>query len=455
MRIAVYLFGDPSHDGRVLREARSLAEAGHEVVLLARVHSDQRQVLPKIPGVTIVDVPPPAGAWFIATAIRRPWRLGRWVVVSWLGARRLRPAAIGRAIGATLLALWVGGGLLWHRLRAEGPGGDGLLDYLLYWQSSILPWCRAAAAAAPSADVHHAHDLSALPAAVKASRRGGRVVYDSHEIFLESGRHARRPAWVRRMLGRWERGLARRADAVVTVNAGVAEELRRRLSPRRLVVVHNCPPTHRGPFDRRLSVRVRLGLGDDVPIALYHGGLSRHRGLEVLAAAVREPGMERVHVAYMGYGSERATVEGLVADPASGGRLYLLDPVAPDEVVDAVAGADVAVMPIGASTLNHVLSTPNKLFEALAAGVPPVVSDFPEMRRVVEADGMPLGEVCDPASPSSVAAAIVRLLSLPAADRQALRDRCLAASADRWNWDKEVAGLLALYRDLDPSAARS
>ena len=303
MRVAMYLFGDPTHDGRVLREAGSLAAAGHEVTLLARVHADRRGSLAAIPGVRIVDVPPPAGAWFAANAIRRPWRLGRWVFMSWLGLRRPAPARIARAAGATLLAPWVAIGTVWHRLRPGGEAaGDGLLDYVLYWRASILAWCRAAAAAAPPADVHHAHDLSALPAAVSAARRGGVVVYDSHEIFLESGRHARRAGTVRRVIAGWERRLAAQAVAVVTVNAGVAGELERRLRPRRLVVVHNCPPRWTPPGRDELSVRRQAGLDGNMPIALYHGGLSPHRGLEVIAAAVLEPGMERVHAVYMGYG---------------------------------------------------------------------------------------------------------------------------------------------------------
>jgi len=43
-------------------------------------------------------------------------------------------------------------------------------------------------------------------------------------------------------------------------------------------------------------------------------------------------------------------------------------------------------MPIQASTLNHRLSSPNKLFESLATGLPVVVSDFLEMRRIVLED---------------------------------------------------------------------
>ena len=131
----------------------------------------------------------------------------------------------------------------------------------------------------------------------------------------------------------------------------------------------------------------------------------------------------------------------------------MLDAVAADDVVDAVAGVDVAVMPIGASTLNHVLSTPNKLFEALAAGVPAVVSDFPEMRRIVLGDPAgPLGGVCDPASPASVAAAIRAVLDQPAAELAAMRARCRQAADSRWNWETEVAHLVDLYASLEAVA---
>jgi hypothetical protein len=95
-------------------------------------------------------------------------------------------------------------------------------------------------------------------------------------------------------------------------------------------------------------------------------------------------------------------------------------------------------MPIQASTLNHRLSSPNKLFESLATGLPVVVSDFIEMRRIVleDPDG-PLGAVCDPADPASVSRAIRSILELDEEARDALRARCLRAAHERWNWETE------------------
>ena len=129
-----------------------------------------------------------------------------------------------------------------------------------------------------------------------------------------------------------------------------------------------------------------------------------------------------------------------------------------------VASADVGVMPIQASTLNHRLSSPNKLFESLATGLPVVVSDFLEMRRIVldDPDG-PLGAVCDPSDPASVAAGIRSIVDLDPDARDALRRRCLRAAHERWNWETESAKLVALYdslaargrrrRRLEPTAA--
>ena len=127
----------------------------------------------------------------------------------------------------------------------------------------------------------------------------------------------------------------------------------------------------------------------------------------------------------------------------------MLGPVPPDEVVGWVSGSDVAVMALQPSTLNHVLSTPNKLFEALAAGVPVVASDFPGLRSIVvdDPDG-PLGEVCDPTDPAAIAAAILRVIDLTPDEAADLRRRCLIAAHERWNWESESAKLLALYDSL-------
>jgi glycosyltransferase involved in cell wall biosynthesis len=106
-------------------------------------------------------------------------------------------------------------------------------------------------------------------------------------------------------------------------------------------------------------------------------------------------------------------------------------------------------MPNQPRTLNERLSTPNKLFECLAAGVPVVVSDFPAVRAIVLDDQLgPLGATTDPADPRAVARAIGTLLDLGPGERSAIRRRCARAARERWNWESEVAGLVEAYRHL-------
>ncbi len=458
-RVVMFVLNDCRTDARVLREAGSLVEAGHQVTIMARPSdlNDQRREHERRNGFEIVRVPVPLRWRRRARLVAAPW-LG-WRLAGWWARDQLRAGPLGwvklaaAGIAALIVIPVLAVGALLIALARVTPGTAHIrsgVDWLVRWRTSTEEWDHAAAAEAPGADVFHAHDLNALHAAVLArARAGGALVYDSHEIFLESGSHALRPGWARRVFQRREAAWTAEADALVTVNDALALELGARYSPRRIVVVHNCPPWPGPVADGPGPLRDALGVGADAPVALYHGGFSKHRGLEELVAAAALPALDGVHVVLLGYGSLAADLRALAAASPVADRVHVLPAVSPDVLIDWVRDADVAVMPIRDSTLNHRLSTPNKLFEALAAGVPIVASDLPEMRRIVMDDPAgPLGLLCDPTSPDSIAAAISELLGRQPAERATLRERCRTAARDRWNWETESARLVALYADL-------
>ena len=91
-------------------------------------------------------------------------------------------------------------------------------------------------------------------------------------------------------------------------------------------------------------------------------------------------------------------------------------------------------MPIQPSTLNHRLTTPNKLFEAMAAGVPVVASDLPGMATIVRATGC--GLLCDPADPASIATALRAILDAPDEERTGVRPaRPGGRRTPTYNWE--------------------
>jgi glycosyltransferase involved in cell wall biosynthesis len=460
MNVVMFVFNDCTTDARVLREAATLGAEGYSVTVIARPRDTSSTEIERemCEGFEIVRVPIPGSwrRWWIWT--RYPWRARTWL---WWRVRHLldRPpigfvqglAAIGLAI--VTLPWLVLRGAWFARTRglsgARTPGGD-LADWLVRWRFAVLGWARRAAREAPAAAVYHGHDLTALPAAVYAAKRnGGRLIYDSHEIFLESGSNAGRPRWIRRVFAHLERRWTARAHALVTVNDSLAEELARRYSAPRIVVLHNTPPRWQPPETSPDLIRAATGIPQDHNIALYHGSFTTHRGIEQLCDAILLPDMASVHAVLMGYGWLQPELERRAGDTRFAGRLHVLPAVSPAELLLWVASADVGVAAIQPSTLNHRLSTPNKLFECLAAGVPIVASDFEEMRRIVVEEPLgPLGAVCDPADPAAIARAIRGIVSLPPNARAELRQRCLAAAGRRWNWEMESRPLIELYRGL-------
>jgi glycosyltransferase involved in cell wall biosynthesis len=459
-RIVMFVLDDVRSDVRVQREAATLRAAGHAVTIIGRP-SDPLAREPEVDvvaGTEVRRVPIPGrvrrllvgrggGAASTAAPAGRAWA----APPADPGPSATRASGLARPARSVTSHLLrpVASGLA-RLARSAGSG----LSWLVRWRLGAEAWCGAAAAAAPAADIWWAHDMDALPAALAARRRrGGRVVYDCHEVFVESGSNARRPGWARRVMAARERRWVGEVDAAVAVNASIADLLSPSLR-RPAVVVRNTPPAWTPPASPPDHLRSTLGLGVGVPIVLYHGGFLADRGIPELVAALRTPAVAGCHLVLMGNGPLEPQLRRLAADPELESRVHLLPPVPPAVLLDWVAGADVGAMTNQPRTLNERVSTPNKLFECLAAGVPVVSSDFPERRRIVMDDPEgPLGAVCDPTDPGAIAAAIAAILDRTAAERQALRGRVLRAAHARYAWEAESVALIALAASLAPGAS--
>jgi glycosyltransferase involved in cell wall biosynthesis len=304
---------------------------------------------------------------------------------------------------------------------------------------------RNAARAAPRGDLIHGMAFMGIPVALTVAKRDGSpVVYDARDIHLEARNLARMGRPARWLLGRTERGWAQAATRVISVNDAYADVLAARWPIERPLVVMNCSYRYTPPTPRERRFHDALGLPGHHKVVLYHGGLFPWRGIEQLVEAIRD--VPDATLVLMGYGVLEPTLRAWEADPSLGGKVRVMDAVPPAELHDWVAAADVVGMPIQGDTLNHRLTTPNKLFEAMAAGVPAVVSDLPGMSAIVKDAGS--GILVDPTDVPAIAAAIRSITVLSDEDWQAWRERCLAAAHDRYNWETQVQKLLDLYTTL-------
>ena len=71
-----------------------------------------------------------------------------------------------------------------------------------------------------------------------------------------------------------------------------------------------------------------------------------------------------------------------------GPRVHFRAPVPLAELLSYSAQADVGVTLLEDTCENHRLALPNKAFEYIAAGLPVVASELPELRRLVDSYGV-------------------------------------------------------------------
>jgi len=439
-RIAYLTYGSGLFDARTYRMAHSAIEAGYEVSVYARWE-------PGLPLVETLDG---------YRLVRAPW--------AWQGAvpglaRLARPrdlagprAGSGGAPEVPPEPRREAPREARERPSASGPAvlrplraGRQAVNLLRKYPGRPLGWARSLENVAEPADIWHGSWAGTLPALDRLRRRfGGHAIYDSRDIYMESRKLATAPPLLRAGLARLERRWARRMDRVITVNDSYADVLARRFGIPTPTIVLNCPDAWTPPDPPPDLIREALGLPTSTRIVLYQGQLISDRGIEQSMDAILEvPGSALV---LLGYGELEARLRAAASAPPYAGRVFVLPAVHPRDLLSWTASADAVLMAIQPTSLNHRFTTPQKLFEAIAAGVPVVASDLPGMAAIVrEIDA---GLLCDPTSPASIATAVRELLAESPPARAARRARILAAAHDRYNWAAQVAVLHGLYREL-------
>jgi glycosyltransferase involved in cell wall biosynthesis len=295
----------------------------------------------------------------------------------------------------------------------------------------------------------HAHDFHMIGIAVTAAnnlRRSGhatKVVYDAHEL-LEGLDY---PPGLKRDWLREESSHIHEVDAVVGVSPVQTTRLRQRYRlDAEPTVVLNAPVVDPDELPRRT---IRDDVGVPGKILVYHGTANRQRGVMLIIEAL---GLlpDDVHAAFVLQPGHALIPELLRRSEELGvsDRVHFLEFVPSAHVSPYLSTADLSVIPL-LPTGNHHKTLPNKLFEALQAGLPVLASDMEATAEFIAE--YRIGRTFEPGSVKDLAAVAQQMLADLESYRSNITDEVKLLS----NWDSQAATLVALYaRLLDrPSGA--
>lgn len=294
------------------------------------------------------------------------------------------------------------------------------------------------------ADLIVSNDLDTLAgcfAAYRVKRFFGskvKLLHDCHEYFRGV------PELVGRKLttGIWkfiEDIIFPKLHAVTAVNRSVAdlygEEYGKDIS-----VIRNVP------FRRKQQAaadRSRYGIAPGEKIILYQGAVNVDRGLEEAIQALKYLRSD-AKLIIAGTGDVFENIRVFAREQKVSGKVVFLGQVPFEELMPVTLMADLGLSIEKDVSLNYHYALPNKFMDYIQAGIPVLVSPFPEMKAVV--DRYFIGETIENHDPRHLAAKIDSMLMN--AERLGLYRQNLARAAAELCWENEETVLLDIINRL-------
>jgi glycosyltransferase involved in cell wall biosynthesis len=287
-------------------------------------------------------------------------------------------------------------------------------------------------------DILTANDLDTLlPNYLVSKIRKKRLIFDSHELFVESPEIISRKN-VQKFWKWIERFCLKGIDAGITVSEPIAEYYTKKCK-KDFVVIRNLPYLYH-------KTVAEVSLPEyfyNENIVLYQGHLNIGRGLEMAIDAFKH--IDNACLAIIGVGDIEKELKERVRRLKLENKVFFTGRVSPEIIHEYTVKATLGLSIEQKLGKNYEYALPNKLFDYIHAGVPVIVTDLPEMKKVVEKYKVgevfktEIGESTGDVNSSKFAELIKTLISSPEKLTEYKRN-CLNAAKELC-WENEIEKL--------------
>ncbi len=227
-------------------------------------------------------------------------------------------------------------------------------------------------------DVAAANDADTLPAVFWACKlKNKKMVFDSHEIFSEVPELVYRPR-IKQFWKRIEDFYIPKIECKTAVSQSIIDYYQQKYDTK-FMLLRNLPLEN---HQRNSLSFADFNLPEHKKVILYQGALNVGRGLELAINCLPFLPVDYILV-LAGKGDIQDRLLKQVRASELESRVFFLGQIMPTRIKQLTPLAHVGLSIEEDLGLNYRYALPNKLFDYIQAGIPVIVSDLPEMRKIV------------------------------------------------------------------------
>lgn len=303
-------------------------------------------------------------------------------------------------------------------------------------------------------DIIYCNDYPLLALGVKLKKVNKRIklIYDSHEIYIETINQFFPTKGLKAIYGKLfieinkiyhslqEKRLVKNIDEFITVCDSFKFYFEKKYDLRKIKVIKNFPRLASNLFDRNNLLREVLKLPNTSLILLYQGVLNKGRGLEKMIQACSLLNQNE-HFVILGDGPIKNDLEQLKKD-LNVSNVHFLEKVPFEKLLRYTASADIGILFIQPINKSKELTLPNKVFEYMAGSLFIFSNSLPESSNLIKE--VNCGLILKNDDPKNIAEEITKISN----NKKLLANGSNGKEAfiRNLNWEKQEETLLEVFK---------